>query len=89
MPGVGSTVEREPFTRGKYLTNNGNVEEVISSTPLQVSDSTKQSFNHTYTWKNVKPHVDEIGALIYVDRRVSNGKVSTHQTGRQYIKIRP
>ena len=89
MPGVGSTVEREPFTRGKYLTNNGNVEEVISSTPLQVGDSTKQSFNHTYTWKNVKPHVDEIGALIYVDRRVSNGKVSTHQTGRQYIKIRP
>ncbi len=89
MPGIGSIVQRNPFTRGKYRTKNGQVEEVVSSEPLKIGDSTKQSFNHTYTWKDVKPYKDNIGALIYAEQRVSNGKVSTHQTVRTYINIKP
>lgn len=89
MPGIGSTAQRNSFTRGKYRTKNGQVEEVISSEPLKVGDSMKQPFNHTYTWTDIKPHSGDIGALIYVERRVSNGKVSTHQTVRTYINIKP
>lgn len=73
MPGIGSTAQRNPFTRGKYRTQN----------------SIKQSFNHTYTWQDIKPYTDDIGALIYTEQRVSNGKVSTHQTVRTYINIKP
>ena len=89
MPGVGSTVRRESSTRGKYRTKNGQVEDVISSKPLKIGDSINQPFNHTYTWKDIKPHRDDIGALIYVEQRVSNGKVSTHQTVRTHIVIQP
>lgn len=89
MPGIGSTVQRNPFTRGKYRTQNGQIEEVVSSEPLQVGNSIKQSFNYTYTWQDIKPYTDNIGALIYTEKRVSNGKVSTHQTVRTYINIKP
>ena len=89
MPGIGSTAQREPFTRGKYRTRNGQVEEVISSEPLKIGDSINPSFNHTYKWKDIKPHRDGIGALIHAEQRVSNGKVSTHQTVRTYINIKP
>lgn len=89
MPGVGSTAQRNPFTRGKYRTKNGQIEEVVSSEPLKIGDSTKQSFNHTYTWHDIKPYTENIGALIYAEQRVSNGKVTTHQTVRTYINIKP
>ena len=89
MPGVGSTVRRESSTRGKYRTKNGQVEDVMSSEPLKIGDSINQPFNYTYTWKDIKPHRDDIGALIYAEQRVSNGKVSTHQTVRTYIVIQP
>lgn len=89
MPGIGSTAQRNPFTRGKYRTQNGQIEEVVSSEPLHVGNSIKQSFNHTYTWQDIKPYTDDIGALIYTEQRVSNGKVSTHQTVRTYINIKP
>lgn len=89
MPGIGSTARRNPFTRGKYRTKNGQVEEVLSSEPLKIGDSINQSFNHTYTWTDIKPHRGDIGALIYAEQRVSNGKVSTHQTVRTYIVIQP
>ena len=89
MPGVGSTAQRNPFTRGKYRTKNGKIEEVVSSEPLQVGDSIKQPFNHTYTWQDIKPYTDNIGALIYAEQKVSNGKVTTHQTVRTYINIKP
>lgn len=89
MPGIGSTVQRGQFTRGKYRTQNGQVKDIVSSKPLKIGDSTNQSFNHAYTWKNIKPHRDDIGALIYAEQRVSNGKVSTHQTVHTYINIKP
>lgn len=89
MPGIGSTARRNPFTRGKYRTKNGQVSEAVSSEPLKIGDSVNQSFNHTYTWRDIKPHRDDIGALIYAEQRVSNGKVSTHQTVRTYINIKP
>lgn len=89
MPGIGSTVQRNPFTRGKYRTKNGQVEEIVSSKPLKIGNSIKQSFNYTYTWQDIKPYTDNIGALIYTEKRVSNGKVSTHQTVRTYINIKP
>lgn len=89
MPGIGSTAQRNPFTLGKYRTKNGQIEEVVSSEPLKIGDSIKQSFNHTYTWQSIKPYTDNIGALIYTEKRVSNGKVSTHQTVRTYINIKP
>lgn len=89
MPGVGSTAQRNPFTRGKYRTRNGQIEEVISSATLKMGDSINQSFSHTYTWQDIKPYTDDIGALIYAEQRVSNGKVSTHQTVRTYINIKP
>lgn len=89
IPGVGSTAQRNAFTQGKYRTKNGQVKEVISSESLKIGDSINQPFNHTYTWKDIKPHRDDIGALIYAEQRVSNGKVSTHQTVRTYINIKP
>lgn len=89
MPGIGSTVQRNSFTRGKYRTKNGQVSEAVSSEPLKIGDSVNQSFNHTYTWTDVKPYKGDIGALIYAEQRVSNGKVSTHQTVRTYIVIKP
>ena len=89
MPGVGSTVQRESSTRGKYRTKNGQVEDVMSSEPLKIGDGINQPFNYTYTWKDIKPHRDDIGALIYAEQRVSNGKVSTHQTVRTHIVIQP
>lgn len=89
MPGVGSTARRDAFTRGKYRTKNGQVNEVVSSEPLKVGDSINQPFNYSYTWTDIKPHRGDIGALIYAEQRVSNGKVSTHQTVRTYINIKP
>lgn len=89
MPGIGSTARRDAFTRGKYLTKNGQINEVMSSEPLKVGDSINQPFNHSYKWSDIKPHKGDIGALIYVEQRVSNGKVSTHQTVRTYINIKP
>lgn len=89
MPGIGSTAQRNPFTQGKYRTKNGQVEDVVSSEPLQVGDNIKQPFNHTYTWHDIKPYTENIGALIYAEQRVSNGKVTTHQTVRTYINIKP
>lgn len=89
MPGIGSTARRNPFTRGKYRTKNGQVNEVVSSEPLKVGDSINQPFNYSYTWTDIKPHRGDIGALIYAEQRVSNGKVSTHQTVRTYINIKP
>ena len=53
MPGIGSTAQRNLFTRGKYRTKNGHIEEVSSSAPLQVGENIKQPFNHTYTWQNI------------------------------------
>jgi len=88
MPGVGSTTQRNSFTRGKYRTKNRQVKEIISSEPLKIGDNINQPFNHTYTWKNIKPYRDNIGALIYAEQRVSNGKVSTNQTVRTYINIK-
>ena len=89
MPGIGSTVQRNPFTRGKYRTKNGQVNEAVSSEPLKIGDSINQPFNPSYTWTDIKPHRGDIGALIYAEQRVSNGKVSTHQTVRTYIVIQP
>lgn len=89
MPGVDSTVRRDSSTRGKYRTKNGQVEEVVSSEPLKIGDSINRPFNHTYTWKDVKPYRDDIGTLIYAEQKVSNGKVSTHQTVRTYIVMQP
>lgn len=89
MPGIGSTAQRNPFTRGKYRTKNGKIEEVVSSEPLKIGDNIKQPFNHTYTWQDIKPYTENIGALIYAEQKVSNGKVTTHQTVRTYIKIKP
>lgn len=89
MPGIGSTAQCEPFTRGKYRTRNGQVKDVVSSEPLKIGDNINQSFNHTYTWKYIKPYSDDISALIYAEQRVSNGKVSTHQKVRTYINIKP
>lgn len=89
MPGIGSNAQRNPFTRGKYRTKKGQIEEVVSSEPLKIGDSIKQSVNHTYTWKSIKPYTDDIGALIYAEQRVSNGKVTTHQLVRTYINIKP
>lgn len=89
MPGIGSTARRDAFTRGKYRTKNGQVNEAVSYEPLKIGDSINQPFNHTYTWKDIKPYRDDIGALIYAEKRVSNGKVSTHQTVRTYIVIKP
>jgi hypothetical protein len=89
MPGIGSTARRDTFTRGKYRTKNGQVNETVSSEPLKIGDSINQPFNHSYTWTDITPHGDDIGALIYAEQRVSNGKVSTHQTVSTYIVIQP
>ena len=88
MPGVGSTTLRNSFTRGKYRTKNGHVEDVMSPKPLKIGDSINQPFNHTYTWKNIKPYRDDIGALIYAEQRVSRPFAHTLSYNLKNLKSR-
>lgn len=69
MPGIGSTARRNPFTRGKYRTKNGQVEEVLSSEPLKIGDSINRPFNHTYTWKDVNLMIGKISQSYIINQR--------------------